>query len=127
MYIFSISSMYLGYLCKNNCRSAETQDREEIKLKYPGRTDGHRPCQQHASPHLPAGRCGKDGICFSAGNPVHRTPPGSLRRAGSSSFPHSTPGLTALCTLAMQNLATLMVLEDLSLPALRASQRLESL
>lgn len=115
--------MYSDYLYKNDCRSAKTQEREEVRLEYPGMTDRHRPIQHHVYSDLRAGRCVlRDRIHFSAINPK----PFQELHAGLVAAAFSALGLTALCTSAMQNLATLMVLEDLRLPALRAPQHLES-
>lgn len=84
MYIFS---MYSGYLYKNDCRSAKTQEREEVKLEYPGMTDRHRSIQHHVYSDLQAGRCVlRDRIHFSAINPKPQTLPGAPCRAGRSSF-----------------------------------------
>lgn len=81
--------MYSVYLYKNDCLSAKTQETEEVKLKYPGRTDRHRPIQHHVYSDLQAGRCVlRDRIHFSAINPPPQTLPGAPGRAGCSSFPH---------------------------------------
>lgn len=43
-------------------QNTREREREEVKLKYPGRTDGHRPVWHHVYSHLWAG-----GVCSRIG------------------------------------------------------------
>lgn len=129
-YIFSVYSECIlansikvtAGLPKHERERKRDRQTEEVKLKYPGRTNGHRPVWHHVSSDLWAG-----GMCSRTGSAsLQETLNTKLLQELQkglvvAAFPCSTQDFTA-----MQNLATLILLEDLRLPALRAPQCLES-